>query len=480
MRRLSALVLCLAALSAAPLGAQSVEAVLSLDDGDPLNIPDDPFGIAMDPDGIHAFVAVSGNYGTPLQNNRRILRIDVWTRTIVAEALVGLFPEDIAVTRDALGAARHVFVTSSTSSEVHILTPALVPAAPPIPLGTCGVLPSQYPFGIVATPDSTRVVVTTVGGCGPVFVIDADPASAAFGSVLFAPMIPGAHGRPSVSGSLIVIPTSVFAPDYSFARAEVQVLDPVLPGSIVASAQLGPAVPGWYAAGLDSAILPDGRALITVNGAPVPTLYEFDPVLSFVTREIPLGAQAGTAVHGLAVAPAGHLAVVTSQDAHSLVFVDVPQGSVIATVSTGPSTQPNEAVFTRDGSRLLVTLQTAAAVQWWKDLPLRNLVLATPATAPLGGAALLGVSGGDWSRIGGIFASLGAGPTTFGNITVSLAEPIELLAAAPFDMDGAWSASFPIPAGPATLSGVTFHLQGGTVDRDGALRFSGGAAVTLQ
>ena len=58
--------------------------------------------------------------------------------------------------------------TNSTSGSVSCFTPALAPVAT-IPLPRL-LRRFPYPFGLLVSPDQTRVYVTTLGGCGDVHV----------------------------------------------------------------------------------------------------------------------------------------------------------------------------------------------------------------------------------------------------------------------------------------------------------------------
>lgn len=477
-RRAALALLLAAAAAAAP--AQVADGEILLDDLDPAGVPDYPFGITMDPDGVHAYVAVSGNYGSTLQNNRRVLKIHVLTRTILAEGQAGFFPEDVAVTTDAAGATRHVWAAASTSGTVTAFTPALVPVAT-IPLGGCAPYATSFPFGVAASAAGDRVFVTTLGGCGDVFVIDADPGSATFATVLHAHNIPGGHGRPLLLDPLVLVPSAVYTPGFGASQGVAAVLDPAPPpaGGPVHYTVLSPYFPGAYAAAVDAALLPNGHALLTMNGEPWSRLYEYDPVAGALVRTIALPASAGSAIHGLGVSPDGRLAVATSQDQDVLVFVDVAAGTVLATVPTGANTQPNEVAFTRDGSRIFVTLQTSPRVRVWRGLPLRDLALAAPPTVPLGGTAVFGLARGEHGQPFGLFVSAGPGPTVLGPLTVALSEPFLLLAQGTFDVAGNASIPIPVPGGPPGLSGLAFHLQAAALDRDGNLRLSPAAVVVL-
>lgn len=458
--------------------AQSLTGTLDLNDFDPLNRPDYSFGVTADRDGRHVYVAVSGNYGASIQNNRRLLKIDALARVIVAEALVGLFPEDVIVTYDGSGVARHVFVTCSSSSTVEVLTPSLLAVAT-IPIPSCAPFNTAFPFGLVASEDGSRILVTTLAGCGDAFVVGADPQAPGFATILETRFIPGGHGRPSRVGTSVIVPTSVLASNGALSQAAIAEVEFAPGGALTRWLIFTPVVAGTYVAAIDSAATPAGRVLVTTNGDPSSQLYEYDPATGSIVRTIPLGISAGFAVHGLGLSPDGRVAVVTSQDSDSLLIVDTGSGTLIGTIGTGANTQPNEVAFLPDGSTFVATLQTNSNLLFYDQVPLRSLDLVSPSSVPLGGNAGFALSGGDYGVTSALFISAAAGPTLVLNVVISLAEPFYLLASGLGEASGTLNLSIPVPSAPATLSGLLFWLQAATIDRDGTFRISNLDSITL-
>ncbi len=297
----------------ASLTAQSPIGAISLADADPRL--DYSFGMTLDPDGRHAYVAVCGNYGLTSQNNRRLVKVDLRTRSVVAETQVGYFPEDIVVLRDASGNTRHILVTCSSSSEVRILGPNLQ-LLQLVVFGLCPPFSSVFPFGLAASLDERRVLVTTLGGCGHTFLLDTDPASPAFGTVIGTLIIPDGHARPcALPNGDFVIPSATYLPGGLGSTALALRVSTAPTLALQVTSPLLPSQNGLYATGADCALLPNGNVLMLVAGTLPPMLLELDPIGLMPLRSIPLGPNSGSNVHGLGVDPTGRFAVVAALDA---------------------------------------------------------------------------------------------------------------------------------------------------------------------
>jgi DNA-binding beta-propeller fold protein YncE len=334
----------------------------------------------------------------------------------------------------------------------------------------------SYPFGILASPDGSRVLVTTLG-CGDVHLLDSDPASPQFNTVTSSFNLPGGHGRPSwVAGPLALVPRSTFDPNFVYGEAAFAVVDVTAPGGAQSYPLLSTPPPGLYDTATDSAILPSGLGLVTVGFGQGGYLLEVDPSSGVVTRSLAFGATSGDKLHGLGVDPDGRIAAVTFFSvASDVVFVDLASFSILGTVSIGGDTQPNEVVFTRDGSRCLVTLQKSNGVAVLGDLPGYVLELETTSVVPPGGTWEMSLRHIEHGQPAALFVSLaGGGPQLIGGETVHLSDPFWLLGEFVGDPDGGAMAQIPITAATAAaLGGATLHFQAATVDRSGAIRLSG-------
>jgi len=472
---------------------QEVDLDLLLSDGDPLT-SDNAFGVTLDPDGVHAYVALCGDLdfscpSTPatagVHNNDKVLKVDLLTGTVAAQGTAGLYPEDVALALDASGATRHVYVTDGTSGTVTCLTPGLQHVAT-VPLTPClpsfcgnGTFASIFPFGILASPDSTRVYVVTTGGCGTIDVIDSDPVSPSFNTVVSSFAINGATGRPRwISHPQMVVPVADFAND----RVGIAVVDVTNPGG--AAVHYGyQGAPGTFPSVSDVAVRSDGRVILPVAFAQTPLVVEIDTTTGLVTGSLDLGSHVTTTgLHGVTLSEDGGLAVVTALTGQGPVaFLNV-SGSfwTIASVwDMGAGTLPNAVAFTRDQSRVVVTSQGASRLAVLRDLPGHELALDAPAGAPIGSPLQLSVDGIEHGQPASLYTSLaGPGPQLIGGHLVFLSDPFILLAALTGDVNGDAAVSFGVP-NAAVLVGITFHLQAVTADRSGALRFSDGAATTL-
>jgi DNA-binding beta-propeller fold protein YncE len=478
----SALLAGLLLASAQCVSAQSLEHSIVLDDGDPA-IADNGFGIVMDPDGIHAYVSLPGelDFMNPAAaNNDNVVKLDLAAGAMTGMGQTGLYPEDVAVTHTASGAARHVYVADSTSGTVTCLTPALQPVGT-VNLTPCfgGTFNSIFPFGLLVSPDQNRVYVTTTGGCGTVDVIDSDPASVSFNTVVQSFTVPGSGGRPTWwNHPLMVIPTTTYDAGFTLSRggfAVVDVSNPVLQTVHVDS----PALPNHFAFTTEAVVIPGNRVLLSIGNEILPTVYECDIQSGATTRTLDLNTVTGIVLHGLAVSPDQATAVVTSLNGGHSVFFDIATFTITGVHQHGSPTKPNDAVFTPDGSRLAVSLQGTNRVDLLKDLPGYVLRLTAPATVNVGSPLTWSVDNCEAGQPFAIYASLsGAGPQQFGPYTVHLSSPFELIHAGLGDLDGDGGISIVVPAGLG-LSGLTVSSQAATVDRDGAIRLSNGRQTLI-
>jgi DNA-binding beta-propeller fold protein YncE len=448
---------------------------VTLDDGDAAS-PDLGFGVTLSRDGVHAYATIAGDVFGP--NNADLARIDVVTGSQINTGPTQAYPEDAAITYDALGAARHVYVSNSTTGSVSCLTPALVPVVN-VPLPTCfgG---SSYPFGLLVSPDQTRLYVTTLAGCGDVHVVDCDPASGTFNTVLGSFVVPGGGGRPSWAPyPVMVIPTTTYDAAFTLSTGGFAVVD-VLNTASQASYQVSAPIANHYAFATECVVVPGGRVLLSIGGEIFPTVYECSVATGAVLRTLNLNTVTGIQLHGLAVNPDQTLGVVTSLNGGESVFFDLATFTVAGVHDHGSTSKPNDAVFTPDGSRVVVSLQGAARVDVLKKVPGYALELAAPSTAAVGTFVSFTIDNCEAGQPFAIYASLaGAGPQQVGPFTVYLTDPVFPLHAALGDVNGDHSVSFFVPSVPG-LPGLTVATQAGTVDRDGAIRLSNGVQTLIQ
>ncbi len=476
-----ALVLGIAFVIPQVLAAQSLERSFMLNDGDPLS-PDKGFGVALDPDGVHAYATIAGELSFPgtAPNNDDVVSFDLFTGAQTAIGQTGLFPEDIAVLRDASGATRHLYVSNSTSGTVTCLLPNLQPIAT-IALSPCfgSVFQGSFPFGLLVSPDQTRLYVTTVGGCDVVEVLDVDPTSPTFNTRLSSFTVVGGGGRPSWwTWPLMVVPTSTYDPTFSFAIAGFTIVDVTNPSNQTPYAITQPIV-NHYTAAYEAHVISGNRVLVTVGFEVFPTLYECSLTTGAVLRTLNLNTVTGIVLHGLGVNASETTAAVTSLNGGETVLVDLATFGVLSVYDHGSTARPNDAVFTQDGSRIVVSMQGRTRVDVLCHLPNYALSLTAPATVNQGAGLTLGVANCEFQSPWAIYVSLsGAGPIIAGPHTVLLTPPFDVLASGTGSVAGQASAGFTIPVAPG-ISGLPVYLQAVTVDRDGGVRLSNGRQFTI-
>lgn len=453
-------VAALSILSAAPARAQIVDRVIDLDDSDPGAIPDSPFGITITPDGLYALVAIAGDVFGP--NNNLVAVIDLATETIVHRLTAGNFPEDVAFTLDAGGAVRHVWVTNGSDHTVSVFD-SIFAAAPvaTIPLGAF-----VFPFGVAASPDGSRVYVGSAGN-GDVFVIDSDPASGAFATVLSSFNVPTGVARMAFADpNTLVIAHAVIAGDFSKADAYVTVLDPTNPADRRTMLLLL-GRPNQFSSSQDVAVTEDGIAWVTVFDSDR-RLYAIDAFARDVVGSIDLGPLAENLQHGIAISPDGRLAIVTNFVNETLSVVDLASETVIADVVT--DNEPNEVAFSLDGFTAYVTCQNSGTVNVVRRLPPGRLRLAGPGSPSLGDSIAFTLSGGELAFAHDfMYSARGTGSAVYDGTTTGLRSPVKLFDTGLFDLDGVTpSVARTVPMKPG-LVGRKVYVQGRAAYDDGSV-----------
>ena len=476
-------------------GAQSLESTIDLSDGDP-QTSDAPFGITLDPDGVHAYVALCGDLPpwplppapwAPTWNNDKLIKIDLNTGAQVALATVGHYPEDIAITTGSSGTARHVYVSNSSSGTVTCLTPNLGLVSH-IPLSSCfgATYGSSFPFGILASPGGDRVYVFGTG-CGTVDVVDADPNSSLFNTVVETFSVPDLFGRPCwLNAQTLAVPVTRYNYNATLGYSDYSttgfaVVDVNAPGT-QSTWIVTPAQQFSYPQITDLAVAPDGQVLCPIGYGLIPEVVKVDPVTGVVTDTLDLSAHMGVGLHGAATSPDGATLAITSLNGGEVGLVEVAPLSLMWVTDTGTASTvnlPNEVVFTRDGSRLAVTLQGATSVQIYQGMPGFDLQLSAPIAVSGGTSGVIGVDAIQAGRAAWVYASDIPGPSTFGPWTAAIGTPFFLLTTLTGNAQGSASAMIQAPGAP-NLVGQVFYLQAATQDWSGLVRLSGGRQTTIQ
>lgn len=476
--------IAVAGLCAASGAAQELETSILLDDSDPTSA-DNPFGLAFDPDGRHAYVPLAGNLSflppPGAGNNDNVVKVDVRSGVQVAVGSTGLYPEEAVVALDAFGAPRHVYVSASTDGVVNCLTPDLSVTLAAIPVSPCfgSVFFGAFPYGLALSADQTRLYVTTQGGCDLVDVLDVDPLSPTFNQLVDTFVVPGAGGRPSWRNATeLVIPVAIPAPDFLTAQAGVAIVDVAAGGAYVVHPLTPPGAPGWHYAN-EALVVQGDKAILPLFGGATATIFEVDLATGGIVRTfVEPPTVAGVRLHGLAASPDGSTLAVTSLTAGKTLFVDYASFTTLAVYDHGGG-MPNEAAFTPDGSRLAVTLQGAARVDVLKDLPGFDLRLDAPTSIAQNATLQIHVRRVEEGAPFAVFYSATGGPTVVGPFVIGLGLPFFELFSGIGAADGTGHWSLFIPSAPF-LTGLPVHFQAGTVDRDGDLRLSNAVAAVLQ
>ncbi|MSR74631.1 MAG: hypothetical protein EXS14_04055 [Planctomycetes bacterium] len=482
--------LLVAALAAVTLPAQVLDATIAVSDNQS-GSADTVFGVARDASGTKLYAALCGNLAPwtspPAQwgnyNNDNVVRIDLASGLQDATGVCGLFPEEIALTRNPDGSTRHVWVSNSSSGTVTRLNADLTGALD-INLTPCwgSNFGSVWPFGILASADSSRVYVQGTA-CGTLDAIDAVPTSPTFSTIVSTINVPDMFGRPVwVSAQVVAVPYTTYNYDpilgYSTSSVTGIKLVDVQLGAVVATISAGPLQLFAYPSITDIVCTPAGKVLGAVGYSMAPQLVEFDVASGSVSRTLNFSPiLVGLGLHGVGLSPDAATCVITDMLGQQVVFVDVDALALTGIVSTGAGSQPNETVFSRDGSRMYVSHQGAPVIQRWRQLPGYDLRLTIP-TAPLSGStANITLGNIEASSLAGLFISLTPGPTPLGPLTLGLGLPFEFFALVAGDADGRSALPVTVPMG---FAGLSFWFQAATVDADSALRLSNTVQVTVQ
>jgi YVTN family beta-propeller protein len=274
----------------------------------------DPQGVAVDPDGKHAYVASYAD------NAVRV--IDTASQRVVGSIHVGANPRGVAVDPDS----RHAFVTNYSENSVSVIDTASGKLIKNVPVG-------QNPGSVTVFPRDHYAFVTNYYG-NTVSVIN----SANLKVVGAVPV--GVH-----PDGVAIDPRGEFAYVANSGSNSVSVID-VHTQKVVRTVLVGRAPQ-------KVAIDPDGRHAYvtnygdnTVSVIDLPTQLGVDlyNVLLKVNSTIPVGINP----RGLAVAPDSHHALVVNVGEDTMSVIDTATATVISTAFVGYS--PDEVAVARDNT----------------------------------------------------------------------------------------------------------------------------------
>jgi YVTN family beta-propeller protein len=235
--------------------------------------------------------------------------IDTMTGEVKATIPVGDMPYGVAISQD--GTRAYVANIAASSNSVSVIDTD--PSSPTYNNELCRIPVGGNPIGVAVTPDGSRVYVAQLGS-SDVAVIDA--ASCA----VMSPTIP--VGAPSAAGGIAITPdgTRAFVAT-GFFSGTVAVIDtdPTSPtyNTVLTTIQVGA-----FPAGV--AITPDGtRAYVTNGGSN--SVSVIDTASNTVIITIPMAG----GPFGVAITPDGTRAYVTQDLANTVSVIDTASNTVM-------------------------------------------------------------------------------------------------------------------------------------------------------
>lgn len=474
-----------AVVAAASLAAQIPSGVLGTTSIHPQLVPDPPdftFGIETDPDGVHAWITVSGRiaFGPTGNYNNRLLKIDIASQTIVDETTVELFPEDIEIVTDAFGLTERIYVANNGSGSISCVDASLQPVAT-IALPLCFGTYSQFPFEIEKSVDQTKLYVGT-SGCENVFVVDIDPSSPGYHSFAVLANYGGSHGSVTIHPARpqeLLVGSSVIFGTFTGGESFLDVLDLSGSSPIITSYPIGGQTTFDFASINDIIPMSGGRVLLVENSQSFARLFIFDLVQHSIVESFDLAAQVpGIANLGRADLSQDEKIVVVTEIDRRVVFFDLQSKNVVATIDSVGSPQPATARYSNDEETLLVTYQNAAEVRFFNGLP-QALTLGTSGPAQLGQPFAFVSNGGPANdAVYLAYSIVGSGPSVVSGFNIALTAPIEIFDALPTDALGQGFLGMTVPNIPA-LVGYAAHLQAFAFQPQNTLRLSNGIDVVV-
>ncbi|MFN0208052.1 MAG: YncE family protein [Planctomycetota bacterium] len=325
-----------------------------------------PYGLNFGPNG-DLYIALAGTsafVNPQFFNNNVVVRADTSTNLVTSTITVGMFPEEVVFASPNGGAAVGI-VTNSTDGTVSIFDVATEQI-----LGTVhlpGGFFATFPFGIVTNATETIAYISTGDGTNTLRAIDLDPNSATVYQYISGSDLPLASGnaaRMVRSGDVLLFPTTAYDPFFAGSTANIEKLP--LPGCADS--------PASVVVGFDNTFTkyPSGQDVVVLNGIAYvcgydmgKRIYGFDILTGALVRSFPGGTFVG-AHTGLALSPNGKILVVCDVASNQISFIDIARGLPMAVVDTNllgfGYSQPNDAVFSPDGSKIYVTVQGSQAV----------------------------------------------------------------------------------------------------------------------
>ena len=262
----------------------------------------EPAGVAVTPDGKHAYLANQGTLSVP---GTTVLVIDTTTNTVVATVGVGNFPSGVAITPDGT----HVYVVNGFSNNVSVIdTASNTVVGTPIPVG-------KFPQSVALTPDGTHGFVVNEFS-NNVSVIDT-----ASNTVVGIPIPVG-----NFPIGVAITPNGTHGYVTNFDDNNVSVIDTATNKMVAAVAV------GTFPFAV--AVTPDGTHAYVTN--------EFSnnvSVIDTATNTVEAATLAvGSIPRGIAVTPDGKHAYVANAGSNNVSVIDTASNTVeVATIMVGNS-----------------------------------------------------------------------------------------------------------------------------------------------
>jgi len=318
-----------------------------------------PFGAKVTPDGSKLFVPLFGDYGAAGPGST-VAVIDTATNAVMTSITVGQRPEDVDFTADGA----YAYVTNSDDATVSVINVATLAVIATIPVGMAvdPFFNGTFPYGVTVHNGRAYVFTTGTNSDGTdqnIVVIDANPASGTFNTVVGGITLTGTFTRGAFRGNgELITPRGAAGNNFS-APPEIAIFDAA--DQYVTSIVVTPASGGFHGAE-DVAVTPNGRYAYVPFfnfGTGAAEVFVIDLVNRRFQDVITL-ANGDIATHGVAMRPDGLLVGATSWNAGTASFIFTPTNTVVYTFPCGAN--PNEIAFSPDGRRAYVTNQNAQTV----------------------------------------------------------------------------------------------------------------------
>ncbi|MGA5821110.1 Ig-like domain repeat protein [Kitasatospora sp. NPDC094028] len=328
-----------------------------------------PFDVAITPDGLHAYVTNNGG--------NTVSVIETATNTIAATIPVGTAPTCVAITPDGL----HAYVTNNSDNTVSVIETATNTIAATIPVGA-------GPFDVAITPDGLHEYVTnngdnTVSVTATVTSVDGTPTGTVSffdGTTLLGTATLDPTGAATFTTSALSVGshplTAVYSGDASFngssSPVDTQTVNPADTTTVLTSA------PDPSAFGQPKVLTATVTAVAPGAGTPTGTVSFFDGptllgtatlvggVATFTTSALSAGTHLLTAVYNGDVSFNGSTSPVDTQTVNTAdtttVLTSAPDPSVfgqpkvltatVAAVAPGAGTPTGTVSFFNGATRL--------------------------------------------------------------------------------------------------------------------------------